>query len=59
MFHNFANSRLYKNEPLFDTPPKGYISALSGLDQSFDIPNKTESVAPITPASNGKAATSG
>ncbi|XP_055330297.1 uncharacterized protein LOC129582722 [Paramacrobiotus metropolitanus] len=34
-FYEFGNSRLYHGEqPLFDTPPKGYISALSGLPQS-------------------------
>lgn len=30
--YNFANSRLYQpGQPLFDTPPKGYISLLSGI----------------------------
>jgi len=31
-FYNYGNSRLYQGErPLFDTPPKGYVSSLSGF----------------------------
>ncbi|GAU94106.1 hypothetical protein RvY_05937 [Ramazzottius varieornatus] len=33
--YGYANTRLYRPDaPLFDTPPQGYISRLSGLDQN-------------------------
>lgn len=32
--YGYANTRLYQpNQPLFDTPPQGYISRLSGLSE--------------------------
>ncbi|OQV24576.1 hypothetical protein BV898_01636 [Hypsibius exemplaris] len=49
--YNFGNSRLYNGtQPLFDTPPKGYVSLLSGLSPQDERATANQGKAPSSRA---------
>ncbi|XP_055350258.1 U-scoloptoxin(01)-Er1a-like [Paramacrobiotus metropolitanus] len=47
-YENFANSRLYTDQPLFDTPPSSYVQPGAGAAQILtnDKPSKNRSFKP-------------